>query len=308
MQQMIGRSAPNAAKLRSAGRHWGIPARTAGYHEKGAAAASLPNRLYAAPVSGVPLQADTPLSRGRIRGEILLVLGLSLGASAVLAIIQLVDLSTRSTSLSHQSAALNTPQSDRQYLDLTYQLFDILVPLVPVVLVCYILWQSSRPHLARLGFDFRRPLLDTGVGVALAIVVGGGGIGVYLLGRALGITVNVSADSLNAYWWTVPVLLLSALRAALQEEFIVIGYLYYRLRQLGWGKWTIILTTAVFRGSYHLYQGYGSFVGNFILGVIFGWLYTRFGRLLPLVIAHFVIDAATFVGYSWAAATFPHLF
>lgn len=259
-------------------------------------------------MSGPVLQAETPLSRGRLRGEILLVLGVSLGASAVLAILQLIDLSTRSTPLGHQSTAINTPLSDRQYIDLSYQLYDILVQLVPVVLVCYILWQTSKPHLARLGVDFRRPWLDAGVGVLLAVVIGAGGIGVYLGGRALGITVNVSADSLSAYWWTIPVLLLSALRAALQEEFIVIGYLYARLRELGWGKWRIILSTAVFRGSYHLYQGWGSFVGNFIMGVIFGWLYTRYGRLLPFVIAHFLIDAATFVGYSWAASTFPHLF
>ncbi|HEX4057479.1 MAG TPA: type II CAAX endopeptidase family protein [Galbitalea sp.] len=259
-------------------------------------------------MSDQPLQSDTALSRGRIRGEILLVLGVSLGADAVYAIINIVDLSTRAQSLGHQSTAINTPLSDRQYIDLSYQLYDILIPLIPVALVCYILWQTARPHLARLGFDFRRPWLDTGAGIALAAIIGAGGIGVYLAGRALQITVSVSADSLNAYWWTIPVLLLSALRAALQEEFIVIGYLYYRLRQLGWSKWTIILSTAVFRGSYHLYQGWGSFVGNFIMGVIFGWLYTRYGRLLPFIVAHFLIDAATFVGYGWAHAAFPTLF
>jgi membrane protease YdiL (CAAX protease family) len=242
-----------------------------------------------------------------MRGEILLVLGVSLGASAVLAVLNLIDLSTRPQSLGHQSTAINTPLSDRQYIDLAYQLYDILVPLVPVVLVCYILWQTARPHLARLGVDFRHPWRDVAVGLALAIVIGAGGIGVYLGGRALGITVDVSADSLGQYWWTVPVLLLSALRSALQEEFIVIGYLYARLRELGWSKWTIILSTAVFRGSYHLYQGWGSFAGNFLMGVIFGWLYTRFGRLLPFVIAHFVIDAALFIGYSWAKSAFPGL-
>ena len=70
----------------------------------------------------------------------------------------------------------------------------------------------------------------------------------------------------------------------------------------------IILSTAVLRGTYHLYQGFGAFVGNFAMGVLFGWLYTRYGRLLPLVIAHTLIDTAIFVGYPWAAATFPGLF
>jgi membrane protease YdiL (CAAX protease family) len=252
--------------------------------------------------------AAAPIDRRRIGLEILLVLGVSLGASAVYAIVNLVDLSTRTASLGHQSVALNTSLSDRPVFDFIYQFLGIFFDLVPVALVVYILWQAARPHLARLGVDFRHPWRDALAGIVLALVIGGGGIGVYLAGRALGLAVNVSADSLPPYWWAVPILLFSALRAALQEEFIVIGYLYYRLRQLGWSKWTIILAAAVFRGSYHLYQGYAGFVGNFIMGVIFGWLYNRYGRLLPFVIAHFLIDAATFVGYGWAKATFPGLF
>jgi membrane protease YdiL (CAAX protease family) len=249
-----------------------------------------------------------PLSRRRIGFEILLVLGLSLGASAVYAMVNLVDLSTRATSLGHQSVALNSSLSDRQVFDFIYQFLGIFFDLVPVALVVYILWQVASPHLARLGVDFRHPWRDLLVGIGLALVIGCGGIGVYLGARAAGLAVNVSADNLPPYWWAIPVLLFSALRAALQEEFIVIGYLYSRLRELGWGKWTIIVSTAAFRGSYHLYQGYGGFVGNFIMGLIFGWLYTRYGRLLPFVVAHFLIDAATFIGYGWAKATFPGVF
>ena len=52
---------------------------------------------------------------------------------------------------------------------------------------------------------------------------------------------------------------------------------------------------------------FGAFIGNVAMGVLFGWLYQRYGRLLPFVIAHFVIDAAIFVGYPWAAAAFPDL-
>jgi membrane protease YdiL (CAAX protease family) len=247
-------------------------------------------------------------SHGRIRAEILIVLGLSLGASAAYSIVEIVDLNTRATSLSHQSANLNTSLSPRPTFDLIYQLLGIFFDLMPVVLVAFLLWQVARPHLGRLGIDARRPWADAGLGIALALIIGVGGIGVYLGGRALGITANVSADSLGSYWWTIPVLLLSALRAALQEEVIVIGYLFERLRQLGWRDWWIILAAATLRGSYHLYQGFGSFVGNFIMGVIFGWIFTRTRRVIPLVIAHFLIDAAVFVGYPWAASTFPHLF
>jgi membrane protease YdiL (CAAX protease family) len=247
-------------------------------------------------------------TRRRIIAEILIVLAVSLGASAVYSIVQLVDLSTRAKSLSQQTQSLNNSLSDRQVFDFTYQFLQLFFDLAPVALVCYLLWQLGRPHLGRLGLDFRRPVLglaDAGVGIVLALAIGLPGIVLYLVGRLFGLTVNVVASPVDTYWWTIPILLFSALRAGLQEEVIVIGYLYARLRDLGWGKWTIILSTSILRGSYHLYQGYGAFVGNFAMGVLFGWLYTRFGRLLPFVIAHFLIDAAIFVGYPLAAPAIP---
>jgi len=51
------------------------------------------------------------------------------------------------------------------------------------------------------------------------------------------------------------------------------------------------------RGTYHLYQGFGGFVGNLVMGLIFGWLFLRWKRTAPMVIAHFLIDAVAFVGY-----------
>ena len=179
---------------------------------------------------------------------------------------------------------------------------------MPVALVAFLLWNAARPHLGRLGIDFRHPVRDAVAGLGLALVIGIPGIALYLAGRAVGVTVAVRASALDNYWWTVPILILVALHAGLQEEVIVIGYLFARLRDLGWGKWQIILVSAVLRGSYHLYQGYGSFVGNLAMGILFGWLYTRYKRVLPLVIAHFVIDAVVFVGYPWAASAFPALF
>ncbi|WP_349897415.1 CPBP family intramembrane glutamic endopeptidase [Parafrigoribacterium soli] len=251
---------------------------------------------------------DSRPDHRRIRTEVLLVLGLSLGASAVYSIVTIVDRSTRATSLSSQKATLNGALSDREAFDLIYQFLGIFFDLVPVMLVAFLLWNAATPHLSRLGIDFRRPWHDALSGIGLALLIGIPGIALYLVGRAIGVTVAVNPSGLDSYWWTVPILLLSALRSALQEEVIVIGYLFARLRDLGWGRWPIIIAAAVLRGSYHLYQGYGSFVGNLAMGLLFGWLYTRTRRVLPLVIAHFVIDAAVFVGYPWAASAFPGLF
>ena len=77
----------------------------------------------------------------------------------------------------------------------------------------------------------------------------------------------------------------------------MIAYLLTRLRQLGWSRERSILAAATLRGSYHLYQGLGGFFGNAVMGLVFGWWFTRTRRVLPLVIAHTLLDVASFVGY-----------
>ena len=79
---------------------------------------------------------------------------------------------------------------------------------------------------------------------------------------------------------------------------MVLGYLIHRLRQVGWGPWSAIVTSALIRGAYHLYQGFGGFVGNVVMGLLFGWLFTRWRRTMPFVVAHAFIDIAAFVGYA----------
>ena len=253
-----------------------------------------------------PLRAGgVPQNHTRIRLEVLLVLGLSVGASAAYSLVAIANRLTQQKALSEQTATLNAPLSPRPTFDLIYQLLGIVFDLVPVALVVFLLWQAATPHLGRLGVDWERPGRDALTGVGLAVLVGVPGILLYLASRELGISVQVIPTALGAFWWTVPVLVLSAVRAALVEEVIVVGYLFARLRDLGWGRWQIILASALLRASYHLYQGFGAFIGNFAMGILFGWVYARTGRVLPLIVAHFLLDTAVFIGYPWAAATFP---
>lgn len=249
----------------------------------------------------------SPAARVGIRLEILIVLALSFGASAIYALVAIANRLTRETALRDQTATLNPPLSDREIFDLIYQVLGHVFALAPVALVVYLLWSRTSPRLARLGIDGRHPGRDIAWGLALALAIGIPGLGLYLVGRWVGITVNVVPTALDEHWWTVPVLVLAAARAAITEEVVVIGYLFARLRDLAWSRWAIILSSALLRGTYHLYQGFGAFVGNIAMSVLFGWLYTRYGRLLPFVIAHFVIDAVIFIGYPWAAATFEWL-
>jgi membrane protease YdiL (CAAX protease family) len=257
----------------------------------------------------MPLEPAVDLpSRARLRVEIAIVLGLSLGASAVYSLVSIANRLTQPTSLSQQTATLNSSLSDRAVFDLVYQVLGVLVDLVPVALVAYLLWQHRRPHLARLGVDLSRSGRDVLGGLGLALAIGIPGIGLYLVGKALDLTVTVVPNDLAEHWWTVPVLVLSALRAGLTEEVIVVAYLFARLTDLRWRPVAIIVAAALLRGTYHLYQGFGAFIGNVVMGLVFGWLYARFGRILPLVVAHVVMDSAVFIGYPWAAATFPAFF
>jgi membrane protease YdiL (CAAX protease family) len=243
----------------------------------------------------------------RLRWELAIVLGLSLGASAVYSIVAIIARLTDKTPLSQQSATLNGSQSPREWLDFTYQFLAIFFDLFTVALVIYLLWLPGRSAFRRLGFDYTQPRRDLLGGVGLVLLIGIPGLGLYLAGRAMGITVAVVASPLDTYWWTLPILILSALRSALTEELIVVGYLFIRLREFGWSTWTIILSSALLRGSYHLYQGIGPFFGNVAMGILFGWCYARWGRTMPLVIAHWILDIVSFVGYPLALAWWPGL-
>lgn len=236
------------------------------------------------------------------------MLALGLGQSAIYAIVQLTYRLTDSTPLSQQTTTLNPSRSDREIFDLIYQLLSVSFAVVPVLLVCFLLWQPRRPHLELLGLDGTHTARDIGRGTGLVLAIGIPGLALYLLGRSLGWFVAVNPGGLDTHWWTVPILLLSAARASIQEEFVVLGYLFARLRHLGWSMWSIVFATSALRASYHAYQGPGALLGNFAMGLLFGWLFARTGRLMPFLVAHFLIDAAAFVGYPWAAAMWPGLF
>lgn len=250
------------------------------------------------PASAVlPTEPLDPRARRLLGIEILIVLGLSLGQSGVYAVVRLLDKMTQGP-LGAQTTTLNPVLNDRQYLDLAYQLLGIFFALMPVALVLYLLTEPGKSAFRRIGFTFSRPLHDFGLGTGLAAVIGVGTLGVYAAGRALGITTALVPAALDTYWWTLPVLILSAVRHAVLEEVIVVGYLFVRLRQLGWGTPAIILTSALLRASYHLYQGIGPGIGNFVMGLLFGYAYVRTRRVMPLVIAHALVDIAGFVGFA----------
>ena len=247
-----------------------------------------------------PVPGGVPeLARALLWAELAIVLLVSLGRSAVYSVVSIISALAAPGSLSSQAANLNNSLSDRPWLDLTYQLLRIAFALVPVALAAYLLVRSGtrvRDVWARGGRWAAWG--DLGRGAWLALAVGSAGVVFYLATFALGTNLTVVAQSLPGEWWRVPVLVLAAAENAVLEELVVLGFVQVRLRQLGFGDSAAIGLAALLRGSYHLYQGFGGFVGNVAMGLLFGWLYRRWGRVAPFVVAHTLLDVGAFVGYA----------
>ncbi len=251
-------------------------------------------------------------ARARLWWEVALVLAVSLGQSAVYSLLALARSIQRSLqageTLGGQQTQLNPARDADAFWDALYQVLDTAFALSVVGIVLYLLWEPGSNALRRIGLDLSRPGQDLRRAMLLVVVVGVPGLALYAGGRLLGLTVAVQAAPVDRAWYAVPLLLLAAVRAGLSEEVVLLGYLFDRLRRLGWGWWPVILATAGLRAAYHAYQGFGPMVGNFAMGVLFGYAYRRWGRVMPFVLAHAMIDAIAFVGYPVAAALWPAVF
>lgn len=239
------------------------------------------------------------LTRRDLLAETWLVLGVSLGASAIWSALSLVRKLTAGPPLGSQTTAMNSSVTpDRPWLDLTYQLVGIGLALVPVVLALHLLSRGDVRARFAIGWDWTEPTRDVVRGLGLAALVGVPGLGLYAVAKALDLNTTIAAANLADVWWAVPVLVLAAAQNAMLEEVVMIGYLFTRWSQAGWSTSRIMLSSALIRGSYHLYQGFGGFVGNAIMGLIFGFFYARTKRVGPLVLAHTILDVVAFVGYA----------
>ena len=247
---------------------------------------------------GGPVTSD--ISRARAGWEVGIVLALSIGQSAVYSVLSFVR-SLMTAPLASQATALNPSRAEQAIWDAVYRVFDVLFDLALVALVVYLLWEPARSTFQRIGLTFSRIGRDAGTAVLLLASIGIPGLALYALSRLMGLTLQVQASELGAAWWTIPLLILSAVRAGLLEEVILNGYLFERLGS----RWRVLIAVAALRGLYHLYQGPAMALGNMVMGLVFGWVYLKWRRVMPLVIAHTLLDVVAFVGYPLAAPYLP---
>lgn len=229
--------------------------------------------------------------------ELWLVLMVSLGASAIYSILSLARKLTSTQGLAGSVTTINQPLAKTPWLDLVSQLASISLALVPVLLALYFL------RMDNIKIGLMPVKKDWVIGVSLPLLIGIPGIALYVVALNLGLTSRIVPSSLGDYWWTPVVLVLAALRSGLQEEIIAVAFLAKKLKIIR-PEITIIsvvVISSLFRASYHLYQGFSAFLGNFVMGLVFGYLFMRSGRVAPLVIAHTIMNTAVFIGFPLVA-------
>jgi membrane protease YdiL (CAAX protease family) len=228
------------------------------------------------------------------------VLMVSLGASAIYSILSLARKLTSTQGLAGSVTTINQPLAKTPWLDLVSQLASISLALVPVLLALYFLRMDN----IKIGLiPVKRDWL---IGISLPLIIGIPGIALYAVALNLGLTSRIVPSSLGDYWWTPVVLVLAALRSGLQEEIIAVAFFAKKLKIIR-PEITIIsviILSSLFRASYHLYQGFSAFIGNFVMGLVFGYLFMRTGRVAPLVIAHTIMNTAVFIGFPLVAGFF----
>ena len=247
------------------------------------------------------MTAPEPIRSGEHRAlklEIVIVLAVTFGFSAVTASLQLIDFVLRG--LAGQRVALNPRRSYFDLIDLGLNLAFVAQLVAWGALGVYLLWRSGFAP-ARIGLGRFRLRPDLLGGLGLALLIGLPGLGLYLVARALGLSAAVVPSELTDTWWRIPVLVLAAFANGWAEEVIVVGYLLTRLQQLEISPAKAIVWSSLLRGAYHLYQGFGAGLGNVAMGLVFGHVWRRTGRLWPLIVAHGIIDSVAFVGYALLA-------
>ncbi|OBF90438.1 CAAX protease [Mycobacterium sp. 852002-51152_SCH6134967] len=248
-------------------------------------------------MTGAPDELTDPARRA-LRIEIVVVLAVTFGLSAYSALLNLIE--SVLLGLSGQVVALNPRRSPFDLIDLGLNLVWVFQLSAWGALAVYLLWRSGIA-LKSIGLGRPRWRADLLGGLGLAALIGLPGLALYQVARLLGMNADVEPAELYDTWWRIPVLLLTALANGWAEEVIVVGYLITRLRQLRVSPAAAVVVTSVLRGLYHLYQGFGAGLGNLAMGLVFGYVYLRTGRLWPLIVAHALIDAVAFVGYALLA-------
>lgn len=188
-----------------------------------------------------------PLPSARtLRIEIAVVLAVTFGLSAYVALLRLIEAVL--LGLGGQTVALNERRSPFDLIDLGLNVASVIQLLAWGALGLYLLSRTGTgPTQIGLGRFRLHPDLTGGLG--LAALIGVPGLALYVAARLLGLSAAVEPAELNDTWWRIPLLLLLAFANGWAEEIIVVAFLITRLRQLQVGAGVAVLMSALLRLS-----------------------------------------------------------
>src|SRR5699024_5333477 len=106
--------------------------------------------------------------------EVVLLLAVSLGRSAIHSVVAIIEQLTRpARPLSEQTTSMNTSVvPDRPWLDLSYQVLGIVLPVAPALLAMYLLSVTLVRPFRLVGFDGRLSVTDLVLVLIEALVMG----------------------------------------------------------------------------------------------------------------------------------------
>lgn len=234
------------------------------------------------------------LERRRLSIELCIVLMLTYGFSALSATLQLAN--SLSRNLNSQEIILNPRYSHNNLIDCGWNIIFIVQLIAWGSLGVYLLW-SHNNDLTIAGLNRSPKWIDLINSIFLSICIGVPGLFWYLIAHSHNLNLTIIPASTYTTLWHIPLLITMAFANGWSEEVIVVGYLLIRLSQLRVKPYKALIFSAVLRGSYHLYQGFGGALGNIAMGLVFGLFWQRSHRLWSLIIAHGIIDTVAFVGY-----------
>ena len=154
----------------------------------------------------VPVITD-PAERRLVGTEILVVLTVTLGLSALRSALSLLNALLQTVPLNEQQVALNAPAAPRRAW-WTWRSSSRRAAAGRVGGAGGVPAAARRVRVARpSGWTRTRPGRDALGAVGLAALIGIPGLGLYLVAHALGVSVTIAPTTLSDTWWRMPVLI-----------------------------------------------------------------------------------------------------
>jgi membrane protease YdiL (CAAX protease family) len=161
-----------------------------------------------------------------------------------------------------------------------------LLFLVPAILMIV-----NKEKLSSLGFTKENVLLQTGIGILLAVAMS---LVLTVIPILLGFKDMVGNSSYTKPWQFVFEFIYSIMGVALAEELVFRGYVFRKLLEIKDSKWFAIVISSMLFGLFHIFNG--NIIQVFVTAFL-GLIYCVFREkikgctLLSLIIAHGIYDA-----------------